>query len=106
MSFVTHLTFQSGDRRALESVVEDIKATARRKGVQLKGPHAHPPKELRVPQYTTVAAEEAFEPWDYTVYEREIDIVGHDEFAREVAGWDLPPGIHVSAEVEQVRGMG
>lgn len=106
MSFVTTLTFQSGDRRSLESALEDIKAAAERKGVQFKGPHAHPPKELRVPQYKTVAAEDAYEAWSYTVYEREIDIVGHDDFAREVAGWDLPPGIHVSAEVEQVRGMG
>lgn len=106
MSFVTRLTFQSGDRRALDSAVEEIKATAKRKGVQLKGPHAHPPERFRVPQYKTVDADDVFESWSYTVYTREIDIVGHDEFARDVARWDLPPGIHVSAEVEQVREMG
>jgi len=106
MSFVTRLTFQSGDRRALEAAVEDIKAAARRKGVQFKGPHAHPPEAFRVPLYKTLDAGDAFGTWEYSVYTREIDIVGHDAFAREVAQWDLPPGIHVSAEVEQVRGMG
>lgn len=106
MSFVTRLTFQSGDRAALDSLVEDIKDSARRKGVQFKGPHAHPPEDFRVPQYKTVAAEDAFAAWNYTVYTREVDIVGHDEFAREVAGRDLPSGIHLSVEVEQVREMG
>jgi small subunit ribosomal protein S10 len=103
---VTRLTFQSGDRVALEAALEDIKAAAERKGAEFKGPHAHPPEEFRVPQYKTAAADDAFEAWSYTVYERELDVVGHDDFAREVAGWDLPPGIHVSAEVEQVSGMG
>src|SRR6056297_2181727 len=106
MSFVTRLTFQSGDRRALESYVEEIKAAAQRKGVQFKGPHAHPPTELRVPQYKTVDADDSFGSWSYSVYTREVDIVGHDEFAREVAGADRPDGIHVSVEVEQVSGMG
>jgi len=106
MSFVTTLTFQSGDRRALESAVEEIKAAAQRKGVEFKGPHAHPPKELRVPLYKTVGADDAFDDWTYTVYERQFEVVGHDEFAREVAEWDLPASIHVSAAVEQVSGMG
>jgi small subunit ribosomal protein S10 len=106
MSFVTRLTFQSGDRVALEAALADIKAAAERKGVEFKGPHAHPPEEFRVPQYKTVAAEDAFEAWGYTVYERQLDIVGYEDFAREVAGWDLPSGIHISAEVEQVSGMG
>ena len=104
MSFVTRLTFQSGDRQALEGTLADIKDAAERKGVEFKGPHAHPPEDYRVPLQKSVEGDGTFGTWTYTVYEREIDVVGHDEFAREVAEWDMPPGIHVSAEVEQVRG--
>ncbi|PSP77117.1 30S ribosomal protein S10 [Halobacteriales archaeon QS_1_68_20] len=106
MTFVTRLTLQSGDRAVLDDVVADIKATARRKGAELKGPHPRPPKELRIPQYKSVDGDAAFDPWSYTVYTRELEIVGHDEFARNVAGQDFPCGIHVSVEVERVRGVG
>ena len=101
MSFVTRLRLQSGDRAKLEAVVDDIKTDARAKGVELKGPHARPPTELRVPQHKTAAGSEAFRGWGYTVYTRDLDIVGHDEFARSVAGRAFPPGVHVSAAVEQ-----
>ena len=106
MSFVTRLTYQSGDRAALDSVVEDVKTTAHRKGVELKGPHAHPPRTLRVPQYKTVACDDAFSAWEYTVYTRQLEVVGHEPFARSLAERAYPSGIHVSAEIEQVRGMG
>ncbi len=103
---MTRLTLQSGDRAMLDDVVAEIKATARRKGAELKGPHPRPPQELRVPQYRTVAGEAAFDPWPYTVYTRELEIVGHDEFARDVAGQGFPAGVHVSVEVERIRGVG
>lgn len=106
MAFVTRLTFTSGDRRALESAVGDVKAAARRKGVQFKGPHARPPETVRVPQYKTVAADDAFEDWEYAVYTREVEIVGHEEFVRGITDEGFPAGIHVSVEVEQVRGTG
>jgi small subunit ribosomal protein S10 len=105
MSFVTQLTLQSGDRTKLDAVVEDIKSDARQKGVELKGPHAKPPAEIRVPQYKTADGGEAFGAWSYSVYSRDLDIVGHQEFAREVAG-RVPSGVHLSVEVEQHRPMG
>jgi len=104
MPFVTKLRLQSGDRGALDAVVTDIKETATRKGAELKGPHPKPPTELRVPLYKRVDSEDTFDPWAYTVYTRTIEIVGHDEFAREVAGRSFPDSVHLSAEVEQVRG--
>jgi ribosomal protein S10 len=104
MPFVTKLRLQSGDREALEAVVTDIKETATRKGAQLKGPHPKPPTDLRVPMYRRVGGAETFEPWQYTVYTRTVEIVGHDEFARSVTEWSFPDSVHVTAEVEQVRG--
>src|SRR6056297_2913367 len=102
MPFVTKLTLKSGDRHRLDDVVDTIKESAARKGVELKGPHPHPPDELRVPQLKELVNEHSrFEPWQYTVYHRTIEIVGHDEFARSVAGREFPDGVHVSAEVEQ-----
>jgi len=106
MPFVTKLRLQSGDREALESVVTDIKARAERKGVELKGPHPKPPSQLRVPQHKRVEGGGEFPAWSYSVYTRTVEIVGHDEFARSVAGDSYPDSIHLSAEIEQVRGQG
>ena len=107
MPFVTKLTLESGDRHTLEDVVTTIKEAAARKGVELKGPHPHPPTDVRVPQQRRLApAGGGFDPWRYTVYTRTIEIVGHDEFARAVAERDFPDGVHVSAEIEQQRQMG
>ncbi|WP_435195671.1 uS10/mL48 family ribosomal protein [Natronomonas sp. EA1] len=105
MPFVTKLTFQSGDQQALDRVVNDIKQTAAKKGVELKGPRAEAPTDLRVPQYKRLDGQE-FPSWRYTVYTRRIDIVGHDDFARQVANRELPPSIHVGAEVERVKQPG
>jgi ribosomal protein S10 len=106
MPFVTKLRLQSGDRAALDGVVDDIKETAARKGAELKGPHPMPPEKHRVPQHAGVNTATTFEPWDYTVYTRTIEIVGHDEFARAVAEWSYPDSVHVTAEIEQLRQTG
>ncbi|MBO4246869.1 MULTISPECIES: uS10/mL48 family ribosomal protein [Halomicrobium] len=107
MPFVTKLTLESGDRRRLDSVVDEIKEQAERKGVELKGPHPQPPDHLRVPQSKTLGpAGGRFESWDYTVYTRTIEIVDHEEFARAVAGREFDDGIHVAAEVEQRSHLG
>lgn len=107
MPFVTKLTFTSGDRRLLDDVVDDVKNRAERKGVELKGPHPQPPSEHRVPQSRTLLPDGGeFEPWRYTVYTRTVEIVGHDDFARDVAGGEFPDRIHVEAEVEQTRQLG
>ena len=103
MPFVTKLTLASGDGETLDDVVDDIKAAAERKGVELKGPHPKPPTHLRVPQHKRAAGEGRFEPWSYTVYTRTIEIIGHDEFARSVTEDTYPDRIHVTAEIEQTR---
>lgn len=106
MPFVTTLTLQSGDRKALDRVVSDIKAHAERKGAEFRGPHAEPPRDVSVPQYKRVDTQGQFDPWRYTVYERRMEIVGHDEVARGVARRTLPPSIHVEFDVEQVSAPG
>ena len=107
MPFVTTLTLQSGDRDVLERVVGDIKSRAERKGVELRGPHAESPEDNSVPQTRRLAAHGGrFDPWRYTVYERRMEIVGHDEFARDVAGQEFPEGIHVDVDVERVSAPG
>jgi ribosomal protein S10 len=107
MPFVTRLTLQSGDRERLERVVNDIKHRAARKGVEMRGPNPEPLQEVRVPQQKRLNDKGgAFDPWSYTVYVRTIAIVGHDEFARDVAGREYPSGIHMEADVERVRNTG
>jgi ribosomal protein S10 len=105
MPFVTKLTLKSGDRHVLEDVVDTIKETASRKGVELKGPHADPTETQKIPPFKGLSATGGgrFEPWHYTIYTRSIEIVGHDEFARSVAERDFPDAVHVSAEIEQRR---
>ncbi|MFB6298106.1 MAG: 30S ribosomal protein S10 [Salinirussus sp.] len=104
MPFVTTLRLQSGDGAVLDRVVDDIKARAERKGAQLKGPHPKPPTELRVPQHKRVDGSGTFAPWTYTVYTRTVEIVGHDDFARSVAEQSFPDRVHVTAEIDRVRG--
>jgi len=107
MPFVTTLTFQSGDRAVLERVVGEIKSRAERKGVELRGPHAESPADVSVPQAKRLDADgRSFEYWAYTVYERRMEVVGHDEFAREVTERDLPDGIHIDVDVERVSAPG
>ncbi len=107
MTFVTTLRFSSGDRRLLDSVVDEIKETAHRKGVELKGPHSKPPDDLRVPQSKCPGRNTStFEPWQYTIYTRTVNIMGHGTFARETTAREYPDEIYVEADVERISGAG
>ncbi|WP_049999005.1 uS10/mL48 family ribosomal protein [Halococcus sediminicola] len=104
MPFVTKLDLTSGDRGSLDRVVEDIKETAARKGVEFGGPHASQPRQQRAPQSKRLSTTGGrFPDWTYTIYSRTIEIVGHDEFARSVAGGEFPAGVHVEVDIERVR---
>ncbi len=108
MTYVTRLRLQSGDRDALDAVVEEIKSAAERKGTALKGPHSHPPRTLSVPQHARLHADDdrRFDDWEYTVFSRAIEIHGQDRLAREIASREFPDSVHIEAEVELVHGMG
>jgi ribosomal protein S10 len=106
MPFVTTLSLRSGDRTALDAVVEDVRETARRKGIELKGPHTDPPIQCSAPLHWRIDAELAFDHWEYSVYERRIRIVGHEETAREIAGAERPDSVRIEVDVEQVRSVG
>lgn len=106
MTFVTTLELESGDRRALESVVDEIRSAAERKGVQIKGPHTPPPEELALSIYEDLDGGQHAATWNYTVYSRTIEIVGHDEFAGSAATWDLPDQVHLEADVRSISQTG
>jgi small subunit ribosomal protein S10 len=104
MPFATKLSFTSGDRGALDRVAEDIKETAARKGVEFGGPHASQPRQQRAPQSKRLSTTGGrFSDWTYTIYSRTIEIVGHDEFARNVVEDEFPAGVHVEIDIEQIR---
>jgi|AntDeeMetagen192_2_1112575.scaffolds.fasta_scaffold05244_3 ribosomal protein S10 len=106
MTFITKLILQSGDRAVLDSVVEDIRSTTERKGVEMNGPHSKSPERLRVPQAKRTTGGAEFASWDYTVYTREIEIVGHDDIARKIAAKQFPNSLHVEVEVKQISQVG
>ncbi|MFB6196311.1 MAG: 30S ribosomal protein S10 [Haloplanus sp.] len=106
MAFVTKLTFQSGDRDALESLVTDLKRMVERKGAECKGPHSSPPDHFSVPQYRTLQPGDQFEPWDYTVYSRRLEIHGNDDVARRVGHMEFPESVHVEIEVDRKKPLG
>jgi small subunit ribosomal protein S10 len=106
MPFVTRLTLQSGDGDLLDAVASEVKEHAERKGVELTGPHPKPPTRHTVPLYKGLAGGDTFETWRYTVYTRIIEIVDHNEFAREVAGQEYPDPIQVTADIEQFSQVG
>lgn len=101
MTFVTTLSFQSGDRAALDGVVSDLKTRIERKGAECKGPHQEQPESLSVPRYARCQPGEQLSPWEYTVYTRWLEIHGSDHIARQAAAWDLPDSVHVEVDVEQ-----
>lgn len=109
MTFVTKLTLQSGDRAALDALVADIETAAERKGADVKGPHPEPPETFRVPLGKRLSGGDAdgFDPWEYTVYTRRMEVVGHDEVARAIThGTRFPASVHVEATVESVSAPG
>ena len=107
MPFVTTIRLRSGDRAALDDLVADMRRTAERKGVELRGPHTSPPASHRVPLYRRLTGSDGrFSPWDYTVYERVVELTGHDESVRRIAGKEPPRGVHVEVSVDQVRSVG
>lgn len=106
MPFVTTVSLQSGDRAALDAVVEEVRETARRKGIELKGPHTAPAIERHAPLYWELQGDSPFGTWDYAVYERTIRIVGHQEIARQIAGREFPESVRVEVDVERARSAG
>ena len=107
MTFVTRIRLQSGNRPALEQVVDEIRTTAERKGAELRGPHSAPAEHLQVPQYKSTSGDESrqFQSWDYTVYTRQLEIVGHNGVARQATEIDFPDGVHIEVELEQIEQM-
>lgn len=106
MTFVTKLTFRSGDRDALDGVVEDLKAMLERKGAECKGPHSVQPRRLSVPQYRRLKPGDRLDDWDYTVYTRNMEIHGADEVARRVGHMEFPDSVRLEIEVEQKQPLG
>jgi ribosomal protein S10 len=108
MTFVTKLTLRSGDRAALDGVVSEIKETCHRKGAELKGPHSDSPEQHRLRQYTRLDGDDdaQFDPWNYTVYRRRMELYGHDDLARLILERSFPSSVHVEAELERVRTVG
>ncbi|MFC4552966.1 MULTISPECIES: uS10/mL48 family ribosomal protein [Halorussus] len=105
MTFVTKIRLQSGNRPALERVVDEIRTTVERKGAELRGPHSDPPERLTVPQYKTTSGDQSrqFRSWDYTVYTRQLEIVGHDAVARQATETEFPDGVRAEVELEHVE---
>jgi len=107
MTFVTKLRFRSGDRPALDEVVDELKRMLERKGAECKGPHSDPPTDYAVPQHRDLAAGDAqYDPWRYTVYSRRMEIHGSDHIAREVGHMEFPESIRVEIEVERRSPVG
>jgi ribosomal protein S10 len=107
MTTVTKLALSSGDRRTLDAVVSEIVSVVERKGADLRGPHTGPPDEYRVPQSKTLSSEgERFAPWNYTVYTRQLEIIGHNDVARVAATREFPASIHVEVELDQIHTAG
>jgi len=107
MPFVTTLRLRSGDRVALDDFVGELRANAERKGIELHGPHTSQPRTHRVPLYRGLDGRRGrFPPWEYTVYERVVELAGHDDAVRRIAGSQPPPGIHIEVSVVRVRSIG
>lgn len=108
MPFVTRLVLSSGDRGALDGVVDDLKRAAERKGLDLRGPHTRSPETYQVPLFRRTAPDDdrRYPAWPYTVYERVLEFTGHDETVRTLLDRDVPRGVRRRVEIRQVRSAG
>jgi len=108
MPFVTRLVLTSGDRPALDGLVDELKAAAERKGLDLRGPHTAPPESFTVPLYRRPTADDTrrYGTWSYTVYERVMEFSGHDETVRSLVTRPVPRGVHRTVAVTQVGSAG
>ncbi|ELZ86019.1 30S ribosomal protein S10 [Haloferax elongans ATCC BAA-1513] len=106
MTFVTKLTFQSGDKAVLDRVVDNLKSLIEKKGAECRGPHADQPERTSVPQYRTLQPGDQFPAWNYTVYTRRLEIHGADQIARQVSERDYPDSVHIEIELEQKKPLG
>lgn len=102
MSVVTTLQLESGDQQLLDAVVDDLSETAQQKGAELNGPHSFPPTTHAVPQYEDIDTD-AYDTWEYTVYRRELSVIGHDGLAKDLARWSFPPAVHVELELSPLH---
>lgn len=105
MPFLTRIVLTSGDRAALDRVVEELKRTAERKGLDLRGPHTDPPERYSVPLFKRSPPSEGrrYPAWSYTVYERTLEFTGHDDTVRSLLERAVPRGVRRVVEVSQVR---
>ena len=108
MPFVTRLVLTSGDRGALDGTVDDLKRTAERKGLDLRGPHTDPPERYSVPLFKRSPPDgrDQYPSWSYTVYERLLEFTGHDETVRSLLRRSVPRGVRRTVEVTQIRSAG
>ena len=107
MTFVTKLRFQSGNRPALDEVVDDLKRMLERKGADCKGPHSDPPRSLSVPLYRDPSGVGTqLDDWRYTVYSRRMEIHGSDRIARQVGHMSFPESVRVEIAVERRGSVG
>ncbi|MFB6122365.1 MAG: 30S ribosomal protein S10 [Haloferacaceae archaeon] len=106
MTFVTKLSFQSGDRAVLDDLVSDLKRAVERKGAECTGPHSDSPKHVRAPQYRTLSPGDEYASWTYTVYSRRLEIHGNEKVARHVVQGEFPESVHVEIEVDQKKPLG
>lgn len=97
-----NLRLTSGDRTALEGVVEDLRETVRRKGARLTGPHSDAPERYHLPLYERLDGDRdrRFGEWTHTVYVRRMTVADRDDIARSLLDREYPDSVHVDVELE------
>lgn len=102
MPYRMMMTLASGDQRTLDATVDGIVETANRKGASVAGPHAKPTKTLQVPLSTSLDGEKTSRQWSYTVFIRELEIVGAESVCEAVMTAAHHESIDVDLTIETV----
>lgn len=103
MSYRTKLVLESGDRRALDATVSELRTVAAAKGAEVAGPHTKPSRRVQIPLYKRLDGVERFGTWEYEIYTRELTVVGHDGAARAIASEAIPKSIAVTLTIDTVE---
>jgi len=106
MTFVTKLSFASGDHDVLAETVQDLKSTLERKGAGVRVHTPRPPRPSAFHFTNSSAPATSSRRGTTTCTSALMEIHGADDIAREVVGRDFPDSIHVEVEVDQKKPLG
>jgi len=103
---VARITLSGRDPKQLEGICDEIKAIAKKTGIDWRGPVPLPTKKLKVTTMKTPCGDgtghgnTTFDKWQLRIHKRLIDVQADDRALRQVLRVQIPHGIHIEIKLK------